>query len=124
MIILLFLLYAVFNTGDPILLSQIVDENPSGFNIVDPYPSAFSPAVQYKLEFPDSAVVKIDIFQRNNHLIGFQKTLKPGVYSVRWNLNDSQGERVSSGVYTIKFEIISTTRETKLTHTHVLPLAL
>jgi hypothetical protein len=109
---------------EPIQLRQMSSEIPSGYNIIDPIPNAFSPVTSYKLEFPDSSLIKFNICQGNDHLIEYQKQLPPGFYSVQWNLNDNQGNRVLSGVYKIKIEIISTVNETKLLHSHILTLAL
>lgn len=109
---------------EPIQLRQITSEKPSGFNIIDPQPNTFSPVTNYKLEFPDSALIKIDIYQGNVHLVKYQKQLPPGAYSAQWNLNDSQGERVLIGVHSVKIQIISTVRDTKFIHSHSLTLAL
>lgn len=87
---------------------DVADENspelPTEFNLSQNYPNPFNPNTQISFTLPRKEDIKLEIF----NLLG-QKIItladglfSAGTHSVEWNGKDSDGEKISSGIYLYK----------------------
>lgn len=74
---------------------------PSSYYLYQNYPNPFNAGTLIKYDIPDQGVVKINIY----NIIGsrvitlIDEEQSPGSYSIAWNGLDSQGKKISSGIY-------------------------
>jgi len=88
--------------------SSVDDENalnsenfPTGFALMQSYPNPFNPTTTITLKVPETCQANLIIYNQRGQLI---RTLHSGLiaageHRVIWNGMDSNGDRVSSGVY-------------------------
>ncbi|AXI99835.1 Por secretion system C-terminal sorting domain-containing protein [Cyclonatronum proteinivorum] len=90
-------------TIDPEITTDIPTDGqlPAEFALHQNYPNPFNPATQIRYELPESAEVRLDVFniqgQRVATLVNGQQN--PGIHTVRFN-----GSALSSGVYLYRLQ--------------------
>ncbi|GEM_PF-3253304 len=77
------------------------DNTPKDFILAQNYPNPFNPATTFKFGLDKDAYVNLAIYNLRGELV---KTIadgnySAGVYEVSWNGTDTNGEKVSSGIY-------------------------
>nr|NIS48868.1 T9SS type A sorting domain-containing protein [candidate division Zixibacteria bacterium]NIT61484.1 T9SS type A sorting domain-containing protein [Fodinibius sp.]NIU16947.1 T9SS type A sorting domain-containing protein [candidate division Zixibacteria bacterium]NIV09100.1 T9SS type A sorting domain-containing protein [candidate division Zixibacteria bacterium]NIY30064.1 T9SS type A sorting domain-containing protein [Fodinibius sp.] len=77
---------------------------PQRFEVGQNYPNPFNPNTEVQFGLPSDSRVKIEIFNILGQRIFLRETpqLSAGYHTFQWNGTDSQGNRVSSGVYFYK----------------------
>ena len=79
---------------------------PNEFALKQNYPNPFNPATNIEFSLPIAADVILDVYnilgQQVTTLIN--ETKQAGNYSVQWNANNSNGMKLSSGIYLYKIK--------------------
>ncbi|MBT4036192.1 MAG: T9SS type A sorting domain-containing protein [Candidatus Marinimicrobia bacterium] len=77
------------------------DEIPQHFELSQNYPNPFNGQTLIQFVLPEETQIKIALFNILGREIRVltDKTLAPGTYTVTWDGRDSQGHKVSTGVY-------------------------
>ena len=90
-----------FEYAPPASISDPSSLKPQQFNLKQNYPNPFNPATSITYEIAETTYVRINIFNMigNEIKVLVDKTVSPGVYTVRWDGKDSLGENVATGVY-------------------------
>jgi len=79
---------------------------PAKFVLKQNYPNPFNPGTEIQFVLPESANVKLTIF----NLLGkevriiFEGTRPAGVYSISWDGRDNQGTKLATGIYIYRLE--------------------
>ena len=70
------------------------------------YPNPFNPSTTIKFDVADAGKVLLRVYSSSGELITtlINKKMTPGSYSVEWNGTNSNGQRMSSGVYFYKMQ--------------------
>jgi hypothetical protein len=89
---------------------------PTDFFIYQNYPNPFNPSTTINFEVATPTNVSLVIYDLMGKEVyslasGYHV---PGIYSVVWNANDSNGEQVSSGMYIYQLRILNTVLTKKL----------
>jgi len=79
-------------------------QQPHEYALHQNYPNPFNPATTIKFDLPESARVKLTIFNMNGQEVRtlLDNTLNAGVHSVSWDAHDNLGNIVPSGIYFYK----------------------
>lgn len=83
---------------------------PTRFMLYQNYPNPFNPGTTIKFELPERAsnLQKVDlrIFNSLGKQVRtlYSEPLAPGVYEIKWDGMDDQGNRLSSGIYLVRFK--------------------
>ncbi len=84
---------------------EVVSELPASYSLSQCYPNPFNPTTIISYSVPTRSDVTIEVYnvlgQKVNTLI--DETKPAGEYQTAWNGVDSDGERVSTGVYFYRF---------------------
>lgn len=74
---------------------------PKAFTLEQNYPNPFNPLTNIKFTIPNSANVKLTVYNLLGESINvlLDKELQTGSYNIIWNADDKYGRKVSSGVY-------------------------
>ena len=101
---------------------DIVDNNqnmPNNFGLTQNYPNPFNPSTTINFTVPTNlSDVKINVFDINGKLINtlVDASFTSGTYSVVWNGDDANGNKVSAGIYMYNL----TSNETSITNKMIL----
>lgn len=74
---------------------------PESYSLEQNFPNPFNPITNIKFSIPNSANVKLTIYNLLGESVNvlLEKELQSGSYNVIWNADDQFGRKVSSGVY-------------------------
>lgn len=101
------------------VLTKIVSESqvPVTYSLEQNFPNPFNPSTKIKFGIPEENFVKIKIFDILGREIKslVNEKLQPAFYTVQWNGDDSNGKKVSSGIYFYKLETEKFSETKKLT---------
>jgi len=89
-------------TIDSVLISSIIDDKlPGKFELKQNYPNPFNPSTTIEYQLPHKADVSIAIYNSLGNKINSWNFISQsvGVHSIVWNGNNSNGEKVGSGIY-------------------------
>jgi len=88
---------------------------PKAFALGQNYPNPFNPSTAIGYELPERANVSLKIYDLRGRLVDtlVEGVREAGQYSVQWNGTDSQGKRVSSGIYLYTMEANPSYKSTK-----------
>ena len=77
---------------------------PDDFFVSPNYPNPFNPNTQVDIHLPESDFLMVNIFDATGRQINtlINEQLNPGVYNLKWNGNDSNGNGMPTGVYFIQ----------------------
>lgn len=79
-------------------------------------PNPFIGKANISFSVPNAMPVKAEVFNVAGQKIKtlFDKTVKPGTYSINWSGEDNNGQKVSTGIYFLKFKCEDKITERKL----------
>jgi len=91
--------------GEVVGNSTIGDEE--NFAGVRVYPNPFNPETFFRFKAPESAAIKLHIFNLNGQLIRTlaDDYLPAGMHQRRWNGRNQTGHRVASGIYLYRLQV-------------------
>ena len=86
------------NQSDAILVTVNV---PKEFMLLQNYPNPFNPNTTIRFQLPKAVETKLAIFNVRGQLVEtlLDRSMEPGFHRMQWNGRNSDGLRVSSGVY-------------------------
>lgn len=107
--------YEYIGQGTDLNKSQIMNV-PKSAELFQNYPNPFNPSTKINYSIKESGEVKITIFNEVGQQI---KTLvdevkSPGNYTIEWDGMDSNGNRLSSGLYFYQLKVGNSTSEKKM----------
>lgn len=93
-------------SGAPIDIQSNKSDIPEKFEITQNYPNPFNPTTTFSYSIPTGSNVTIEILnvlgQRVRTLLNEYKSA--GVYQINWDGDNSNGRKVSSGIYFYRFQ--------------------
>lgn len=97
--------------GGVTFISQTGTEIPENFQFEQNYPNPFNPVTKFRFSIPNTADVKLKIFDVSGREITtlLNKTMQPGKYEINWDAS-----AYSSGVYFYKIETKDFTSSKKM----------
>ena len=98
--------YAVFATDYTTGFDDYGEILPYKFELSQNYPNPFNPVTTISYSLPRRSEVSIDIFNiLGQKIITLVNETKPaGDYQINWSGNDSNGQKVSTGIYFYRFQ--------------------
>jgi len=80
---------------------------PLEFKISSPYPNPFNPSIKINYELIEVSNLNISVFNiYGKKIFNYDNlSITPGKYEFNWNGVDTYGNKISSGVYLIRFNI-------------------
>ncbi len=77
---------------------------PHQYMLYQNYPNPFNPETIIRFDLPKSSVVRLEIYDLQGNAVNvlLSQRLETGQHITRWNGRDSQGRRLSSGIYYLK----------------------
>ena len=88
-----------------ILNSSIENNLPKEFALYHAYPNPFNPTTTIQYDIPEAALVNISVYDLMGRIVNtlHNGSIEPGRYSIQWNADNNKDERITSGIYFIKF---------------------
>ncbi|MDI6840162.1 MAG: FlgD immunoglobulin-like domain containing protein, partial [bacterium] len=95
---------------------ELSEHIPSSFAISQNRPNPFSKSSVISYQLPIKCHVSLNIYDCAGRLVKnlVNEDKKPGYYSVKWDGEDSSGNRVASGMYFYRFESVKFNKTGKL----------
>ena len=93
-------------TFDAVLSTDQKELNPQTFNLGEPYPNPFNPAVNFQLNLSEKMELTSFIHGIKGNLVKTidYGSLDIGTHYLKWNGSNEKGSRVESGVYFFKIQ--------------------
>ena len=93
-------------TFDAVLSTDQKELNPQTFNLGEPYPNPFNPAVNFQLNLSEKMELTSFIYGIKGNLVKTidYGSLDIGTHYLKWNGSNEKGSRVESGVYFFKIQ--------------------
>lgn len=90
---------------------------PSEFALDQNYPNPFNPTTAIRFSLPESASVKLQIFDMTGRLVKTMVSgqVEAGVHTMTWNATDNAGAPVASGVYLYRIQAGNFVKVNKMT---------
>jgi len=100
-----FLVYTALGTTTPV---EEVPETglPSSFELQQNYPNPFNPSTKIEFSLPRNSIVHLTVYDiLGKEVVKLLNELRPaGNYTIEWNGQDTDGNKVSTGVYFYRLE--------------------
>jgi hypothetical protein len=92
---------------------------PEGYELAQNYPNPFNPTTSISFTLPETAPVRLEIFNTNGRLVRtlVNTTLGTGTHVYQWDATSDNGARVASGVYLYRLsagDVVTTRKMTLL----------
>ena len=91
---------------------------PSDYSLYSAYPNPFNPATTLKYDIPENSHIKLTVFDLSGRVVTelMNQNIMAGTHHSIWNGTNTFNERVSSGMYIVQMEAISTNAKKHFTN--------
>lgn len=105
-----------FDNHRPTAVEERTGPQPGTYFLAQNYPNPFNPETEIRYGLPKNGNVTISIYNISGQLVArlYDGAQIAGSHSVKWNGLNSQGKRVSSGIYFYKLETADFVKTNKM----------
>lgn len=85
---------------------DLINSIPSDYRLYQNYPNPFNPSTDIRFRIPVQAKVKLKIYDILGRLVAnlLDEVKRPGTYNIKWNGENSNNQKLASGVYFYRLE--------------------